>query len=128
MELALQDLRSSESPNISAIARKYGVKRSTLSRRFNRKSTIIEEQYENARLLNKQQESTVIKYIRRQCKYCLPPPPSLVAGFVAQLYRRQPSKNWYARFVNRHSYKLDSRYLNTLDLLRYKADSRASYD
>ncbi|KYG40026.1 hypothetical protein M433DRAFT_153350, partial [Acidomyces richmondensis BFW] len=83
MELALQDLRSSESPNISAIARKYGVERSTLSRRFNRKSTTIEEQHENARLLNQQQESTVVEYIRRQCEYCLPPPPSLVAGFVA---------------------------------------------
>ncbi|KYG43365.1 hypothetical protein M433DRAFT_71828, partial [Acidomyces richmondensis BFW] len=93
MELALQDLRSSESPNISAIARKYGVERSTLSRRFNRKSTTIEEQHENARLLNQQQESTVVEYIRRQCEYCLPPPPSLVAGFVAQLCGRQPSKN-----------------------------------
>ncbi|KXL47316.1 MAG: hypothetical protein FE78DRAFT_88422 [Acidomyces sp. 'richmondensis'] len=51
MHLALQDLRSSESPNISAIARKYGVKH---------------KQYENARLLNKQQESIVIEYIRRQ--------------------------------------------------------------
>ncbi|KYG40883.1 hypothetical protein M433DRAFT_159769, partial [Acidomyces richmondensis BFW] len=72
--LALQDLRSSESPNISAIARKYGS-------RFNRKSTTIEEQYENARLLNKQQESIVIEYIRRQCEYYLLPLPSLVARF-----------------------------------------------
>ncbi|KXL49124.1 hypothetical protein M433DRAFT_43286, partial [Acidomyces richmondensis BFW] len=40
---------------------------------------------------------------------------------------RQPQKNCYSRFVKRYEDSLNSRYLNALDLVRYKADSRASY-
>jgi len=40
---------------------------------------------------------------------------------------REPSKNWCSRIVAGHKESLGNRYLNTLDLSRHKADSRASY-
>ncbi|KAF2862531.1 hypothetical protein K470DRAFT_291444 [Piedraia hortae CBS 480.64] len=36
-------------------------------------------------------------------------------------------KNWPGRFVERNRKNLDCRYLNGIDLLRHKADSRESY-
>jgi len=39
----------------------------------------------------------------------------------------EPGKNWSQAFKARHEDILDSRYLNTLDLARHKADSQASY-
>jgi hypothetical protein len=39
----------------------------------------------------------------------------------------EPGKDWSAAFKARHKDVLDSRYLNTLDLARHKADSEASY-
>ncbi|KXL45381.1 hypothetical protein M433DRAFT_76713, partial [Acidomyces richmondensis BFW] len=97
-----------ESPTISAIAIKYDVERSMLYRRFNRKSTTIEEQHKNASLLNNWQELAIVEPIRGQCESRLPPPPNSVAEFVAQLCRRRPSKNWRPRFVDRHGHELDS--------------------
>jgi hypothetical protein len=39
----------------------------------------------------------------------------------------EPRKDWSTAFKARHKDILDSRYLNTLDLVRHKADSEASY-
>ena len=39
----------------------------------------------------------------------------------------KPGKNWSAGFRARHKDALDCRYLDTLDLKRYKADSEPSY-
>jgi hypothetical protein len=39
----------------------------------------------------------------------------------------EPGKDWSAAFKARYKDVLNSRYLNTLDLIRHKADSEASY-
>jgi len=124
MDAALAELRVSNAPNIAAAARRHGVDRSSLSRRFRKKTTSRADKVESDRLLNNQQEQQLISWIRRQCELCLPPTPRIVCNFAAQLAGRQPQKNWCSRFVKRHKDSLDSRYLNTLDLARHKADSR----
>jgi hypothetical protein len=40
---------------------------------------------------------------------------------------KEPSKNWSIGFKARHKDILDCRYLNTIDLVRHKADSKVSY-
>jgi hypothetical protein len=40
----------------------------------------------------------------------------------------EPGKNWSASFKARYKDILDSRYLKAINLIRYKADSRASYE
>jgi hypothetical protein len=40
---------------------------------------------------------------------------------------KEPGKNWSTGFKARYKDILDCRYLNTIDLVRYKADSKASY-
>jgi hypothetical protein len=128
MDAALPDLKSSNSLSISEAARKYGVGRSALSRRFNLKATSTAQYHDSMRLLNNAQERELLKYIRRLCERCLPPTPRIVANVAQELCGKTPSKNWATRFVARHKDQLDARYLNTLDLARHKADSKASYE
>jgi hypothetical protein len=128
MNAALADLKPSNSLSISETARKYGVGRSALSRRFNLKATSTARYRDSTRLLNNTQEIELMRYIRRLCERCLPPTPRIVANVAQELCSRTPSKNWATRFVARQNDQLDARYLNTLDLARHKTDSRFSYE
>jgi hypothetical protein len=56
------------------------------------------------------------------------PTPAMVTAFASQLAGRAPGHCWVPRFVKRHRSKLDSAYLNNLDLERHQADSVHSYE
>jgi transposase-like protein len=127
MDAALADLDSTDNLSISEAARKHGVGRSALSRRFDQTATSKVQYHDSTRLLNNVQEKELLKYIRRLCERCLPPTPKILASIAHEICGKKPSKNWATRFVARHRAQIDARYLNTLDLARHKADSRASY-
>ena len=119
MEAALAELNSSQSPCIAAVARKYGIKRSTLSRRWKGVTTTRAQAAEDKRFLNNQQEQQLIQHIKQLCDRCLPPTPAIVANIASRLAGRAPGGKWCSRFVIRHKDELDSRYLNSLDLERH---------
>jgi len=63
IEAALEALKSldiGEKPNYAEIARKYGVERTTLSRRYRRVTQSTTEKYQNHQLLNPTQESKLV--------------------------------------------------------------------
>jgi hypothetical protein len=51
----------------------------------------------------------------------------MATTWAASICGTEPGKDWSTAFKARHKDILDSRYLNTLDLARHKADSEASY-
>jgi hypothetical protein len=51
----------------------------------------------------------------------------MVANIASQIARKRPGKNWTSRFVRRWSAELDSKYLNTLDVSRHKAESVSAF-
>ena len=122
IDKALADLASSDSPNISAIARTYGIAPSTLSRRWNNRTTSKEEAQSDRRLLNNQQEKSLIEYINELSRRSAAPTPAIVTAFASQLAGKAPSYCWVSRFVDRHRSELASGYLNNLDLERHQAD------
>jgi len=69
----------------------------------------------------------LVRYITRLCKWCLPLTLAIVTTWAASMYSTEPGKDWSAAFKARHKDVLDSRYLNTLDLAKHKANSEASY-
>ena len=73
IELALQDLKLMDPPDISAAARNRRCNRSTLSRRWNKKTGIKEDADINKRLLTPGQERMLINYINKLTLYGLPP-------------------------------------------------------
>jgi hypothetical protein len=120
-------LRSSDVSSISDVARKFKVNRSTLSKRYNGKRGSWSQATERKQLLTKKQELVLVRHISRLCEWCLPPTPAMVTTWAASMCGTEPGKDWSAAFKPRHKDVLDSRYLNTLDLARHKADSEASY-
>ena len=128
MDAALAELNSAESPCIAVVARKYGVERTTLSRRWKGATNTRAQAAEDKRFLNNQQEQQLIQHIRQLCDRCLPPTPAIVVDIASRLAGKTPGGKWCSRFVKRHKDALDSRYLNSLDLERHQADSVASYE
>ena len=123
---AITYLESSETHNIAAAARIYGVQRSTLSKRFNGKTGSLRQKGEKQRLLSDTQEETLVKQIWRLCEWCLPPTPAMVRLWASSICGTMPGKNWSAEFRRRHEATLDCRYLNTLDIERHQAESESS--
>ena len=125
-ELALEALRSlppGEKPNISLVARTYGVDQSNLSRRYRGVTGSKEAQYNNQRLLSKEQSRELVKYINKLTKRGLPPTNSMLANFARDISSREPSKNWASRWIKAHSDVIISHYTKSLDSDRKKADS-----
>ena len=92
---------------------------STLSRRWKSRSTLKEEALSKRRLLNNQQEQSLIEYINELSGRSAAPTPAMVTAFASQLAGRAPGHCWVSRFVNRHRSELESGYLNNLDLERH---------
>jgi AraC-like DNA-binding protein len=85
MELALAALRSAdpgEKPNISLVARTYGVSQSGLSKRFRGVTGSKAEQYNNQRILNNMQSSALIKWINQLTERGLPPTNAMLENFA----------------------------------------------
>ncbi|KAL3707621.1 hypothetical protein TMatcc_005602 [Talaromyces marneffei ATCC 18224] len=129
-ELALEALRSlkpDEKPNISLVARTYGVNQLNLSKRFRGVTGSKEAQYNNQRLLSKQQSRTLIKWINQLTERGLPPTNSMLENFAREISGKEPGKNWASRWLKAHSDKVISRYSKGLDSDRKKADSAYKY-
>ena len=124
---AVAFLRSSNKPNISEAARMLEVDRSVLSKHFHGRRVSIAKANEIKQLLTNKQELVLVNEIKRLCDWCLPPTPAIVTLWASQICSKEPGKNWAAGFKARHKDILDCRYLNTIDLARHKADSKASY-
>jgi hypothetical protein len=119
-------LKSFNKSNISEAARIFQVKRSVLSKRYRRTRASIAKANETKQLLTNKQELVLVNEIRRLCDWCLPSTPAIVTLWASHMCSKEPSKNWSAGFKARHKGILDCRYLNTIDLARHKADSKAS--
>jgi hypothetical protein len=90
---ALRSLKPGEKSNIALVARTYSVDRSQLSRRFRGVSGSKEAQYNNQRLLSKQQSRILIKWINQLTERGLPPTNSMLENFAREISGREPGKN-----------------------------------
>jgi hypothetical protein len=113
---------------MSDFARRHGVTRSALSKRVHAKISVRACGYESQRMLNDKQEEELINYVHHLYERCLPPTPRIVANIAQELCGRKLPRSWSSRFVARHKHRLDTRYLNTINLARHKADSKSSYE
>jgi hypothetical protein len=130
LEAAIDDLKSlklGEKPNISATARKYGVDRSTLSKRFRGVQRSRAHYDNNQRLLDPQQTKTLIEWINKLTERGLPPSKPILRNFAKELSGREPGKNWVNRFLDTHKDELIQKYATGLDAARSKADSAYRY-
>jgi hypothetical protein len=101
IELAIQDLRFLDKPNISATAKLYNVDRSTLSRRHREVTNPKPKCHEKEQLLGHQQEQDLVEYINKLTERGLPPTTAMVRNFAEQIAGRRPGNGWSQRFCTR---------------------------
>ena len=119
IEAALADLKSQEVPNYSTTAKKHGVVRTILMRRFTGKTV---SNYECRQALNIAQEKVLLGHIQRLVTRGTPPTRALARNFAEEIHGSRLGKNWTTQFVQRHSIHLKTLYLRNIDNLRKKAE------
>jgi hypothetical protein len=121
---AIRALKCSKRPNIAAMALKYKVDRSTLSRRFNKKtkSRAHRAQYEQ-RYLTDTQERRILQQINWLSARGIHSTPRILRRTVEQLLKHTIGKNWVGRFQDRHKDTIKSLYLKAIDRERKIADN-----
>lgn len=124
---AINALEPGEKLVYQHFATKFGVDRSTLSRRHKRAQQPRETKDINQQRLNPQQEIELVKYIELLTTRHLPPTREMIQNFASPIAQKPVSESWVTRFINRHSIHLISRYSTGMDRQRHDADSYDKY-
>ena len=93
IEAALASLEGQKSPNYAATAKKFGVGRSTLSRRHRGVTGLRQPIQECRSLLSSQQERDLVNYIDVLTSCGTPPTNSMVKLFAYNLLKKHLGKN-----------------------------------
>ena len=94
MQKALDEIESLKDPNYAEIAKKYGLGRSTLSRRARGKTASrVEAHSQFHQCLTNAQEQVLINQINRLTERGIPPTSQMVRNFAKEVIRRAVGKN-----------------------------------
>ena len=116
MEAAFADLRLQDVPNITVIAKRHKVERSTLFRCWKKVTRSREEGYNAQRFLNIIQLKALIKYINDFTEHGLPPIIVMVQNIAAEITGKLLGYNWTICWLAAHKDKLKSGYFALIDI------------
>jgi hypothetical protein len=121
---ALADLESQMNINYSATARKWGVSRQTLAKRYKGETGTVQEanSYVRQKLTNAQEE-VLITHVNRLTERGLPPTPQIVRNIAEEVAKTKLGVHWVTRFYQRYRNRLTSLYLRVIDHKRKVADN-----
>ena len=124
---AIESLDKGEKFTYTAIAKKFGVNRSTLSRTHRAVTQPHAIKVVNQRKLNPQQEQELIYHIGELKKQGLPPGRPLIQKYASRIAQQPVSQSWVTRFLNRNTEQLIYKWTAGMDRNRHQADSGAKY-
>ena len=128
IEAALAALKLQKTPNYTATAKKFGIDRTTLSRRHRGITAPRGANPNSQALLSPAQKKVFINYINKLTKRGIPPTARMANRFAAEISGRQPGKNWLNRFIRSAKGELALSFLTGFDLTRKKADNVYQYE
>jgi hypothetical protein len=126
---AINDLKSQKSPNYTATAKKYGLHRTTLMRRFKGECVSYDEACSRThKLLTNAQERMLIEHIRKLSDRGLHLTPKFLENLVVEIVRKPIGRRWIERFRKRYENELSSVYLCNIDHSRHVADNSKHFE
>ena len=131
VEAAIAEINSlpPEEPfTFQAIAKKYGVVRSTLQRRHRAETQPRTTKAINQRVLSPMQEEELVKWIQKMNERHIPPRYNLVRNWASTIAQKEVGKNWVFGFLKRHRDRLVAKQTNAMDRNRHQADSKVKYE
>ena len=123
----VSSLKPGESIPWTKIAKKHGVVRSTLTRRYRAETRPREAYAETLQKLTTQQEEELVRYIEVLTSRHLPPTREMIANFASSVAQGPVSESWVTRFINKYHIHLISKYSTGMDSSRHNADSYTKY-
>jgi Tc5 transposase DNA-binding domain/DDE superfamily endonuclease len=123
----IESLEPCETFSYMAIAKKYGVVRTTLMRRHKGITASRTTRISNTQKLNPQQEAELVKYIEGLTARRLQPTREMVRNFASAIAKQDVGKNWVTRFIARHKNNIESHWTAGMDRDRHRADSGHKY-
>jgi hypothetical protein len=99
---AIESLGKGGKFTYKAIADRYGVNRSTLSRRHRGVNRSVQEYAVTKQLLSPDHEEELVKYIIRLTERGLPPTKEFIQTFAGVVFKKVVGEGWVLRFVERH--------------------------
>jgi hypothetical protein len=128
IQSAIADLESQEHANFGKTAKKWGVDRTTLRRRFNGKQRSHQQFHSQAKqCLSDAQEEALIGQINRLSERGIPPTSRIARNLAEEIVGRSVGKNWHTDFIRRHKERLKSLYMRNIDSKRKKAEYEPSF-
>lgn len=128
IQLAIAHLNRLEKPNLTAVAKKFGLNRSTLSKRYKGISVSKQQSISETRQrLNEVQEDEILRHIDALTNKFIPPTTQIVKNLAEEILHAEVGKNWPARFVKRHQDRLCRVYLRPIDNKRASAENPATF-
>jgi hypothetical protein len=109
------------------IAKKHGVVRSTLARRWERQTQPHATKILNQQKLNPQQEEELAKYIEKLTERHLAPTREMIQNFGESIAKQKLSQAWVTRFIHRNQHHFTTRWTTAMDANRHAADSGDKY-
>src|SRR3954447_17346589 len=103
IQSAIADLKSQGDANFSKIARKWGVNRTTLRRRFKGEQRSYEQfRSEAKQCLSEAEEEVRIGQINKLSERGLPLTSRIARNLAEEILGGSVGKNWHASFVRQH--------------------------
>jgi hypothetical protein len=124
---ALESLSEGEHFTYQEIADRYGVNRSTLSRRYRGVQRSMNEYAVSKQLLSPNQEEELVNYIIGLTERGLPPTKEMIQSFARTVVKKEVGEGWILRFVERNKDALISKWTTGMDRNRHQADSEHNY-
>jgi transposase-like protein len=116
---ALESLSEGKHFTYQEIADKYGVNRSTLSRRYRGVQRSMNEYAVSKQLLSPNQEEELVKYIIRLTERGLPPTKEMIQSIALTVVKKEGGVGWVLRFVERNKDALISEWTTGIDRNRH---------
>lgn len=103
---AINDLKSQKKPNFRSTAKKHGINRTTLQRRFEGTSAgRTQAHVETQGLLSTEQERTLVERINTHASRGVNTTSKMIQKLVEEMIEGPVGNHWVPRFVRRHHSK-----------------------
>ena len=109
------------------IAKKHGVVRSTLTRRYRHETESRASKHIKQQALTPHEEADLVDYIEELTRQYLPPTREMIQNFASAMADNPVSESWVTRFLHRHSDQLSPQWTTTMAAERHAADSGEKY-
>lgn len=117
-------------PNFAAISRKYGLQRTTLSRRWHkaRQGPSPTQDRQQHEFLEEGQRAALIQRLRELSSRHLYVTPAILRNMATEIGSRRPGRSWAQRFIRKYKSEFKCITVSGMETARHVAEYRPVFE